>query len=169
MNRTIRKLALLAFPLMMVGCEADDPTVDTMGTADTTAMATSPATGMDTGAAQGMASTVALQPLAESGVSGEATLTETGQQMQVMVRLVGSEPDARHEGHIHQGTCDDIGPVVVPLQPVQVDAQGSGTSTSTVDLPMQDAADGQHLISYHAAGGSPGPPVTCGEIPAHVM
>jgi hypothetical protein len=175
MNRDLMKL--LAFPIMLltVACNGDDRTADTFGTTDT--LATTPGTGTATGApamgapgtGTGMASTITLQPVAGSGVSGEATLTEMGQQTQVMVRLMGSQPNATHQGHIHSGTCDNIGSVVAPLQPVQVDGQGSGTSTSTVNVSIHDASDGRHVVAYHEAGGSPGAPAVCGEIPAHTM
>jgi hypothetical protein len=171
MKRMYKQALALPLVLVLAACPGDDRRVDTVGTVDTPMVAP----GMGTGTAApgagmaGMTSTVAMRPVGGSGVTGEATLTEAGQQTQVMVRLMGSQAGATHQGHIHQGTCDNVGSVVAPLQPITVDGQGTGTSTSTVDVAMHAAADGQHLIAYHAAGGDPGPPAVCGEIPAHMM
>jgi hypothetical protein len=172
MNRNLRMLLAVPVALLTVACNGDDR-VDTVATTDTTMMGapagTTPAAGTGTMMGAGMGSTIAMQPVGGSGVSGEATLTESGQQTQVMVRLMGSTANATHQGHIHSGTCASPGAVVVPLQSISVDAQGSGTSTSTVDVPIHTAANGQHIVVYHEAGGSPGAPVVCGEIPGHTM
>ena len=86
---------------------------------------------MDMGA---MATTVTMQPLQDSGVTGEATLTPMGGQTQVMVRLTGRSGEGEHPGHIHPGTCDSVGGVVAPLQPITAGADGTGTMTTTVDV-----------------------------------
>jgi hypothetical protein len=82
----------------------------------------------------------------------------------VMVRLTGGQAGQK-SGHIHTGTCDNIGPVAFPLEPVN--AQQGGTSTSTINATAEQLMDGQHVIAYHEAGGNPGRPVTCGEIRGH--
>ncbi|CAN5640065.1 hypothetical protein BH23GEM6_BH23GEM6_14640 [soil metagenome] len=172
MKRTYLQALALPLVFLLAACPGDDRRVDTVGTVDTPMAAPGMGTGTaapGTGTMAGMTSTVAMRAVGGSGLSGEATLTEAGQQAQVMVRLMGSRAGATHQGHIHQGTCDNLGSVVAPLQPVTVDAQGTGTSTSTVDVAIHAAADGQHLIAYHVAGGDPGAPVVCGEIPAHMM
>ena len=71
-----------------------------------------------------------MQPLNNSGISGEATLTPQGSQLQVMVRLTGLAQGGEHPGHIHSGTCDAPGPVVTPLQPISAGADGTETPWS---------------------------------------
>lgn len=112
---------------------------------------------------------VPLAAVGGSGVTGEAMLTAQGNQTQVMVRLAGAKGAGTHQGHIHTGTCEQPGSVVAPLEPVTTDASGAGSSTKTVDVPASAAMNGQHIIAYHEAGGSPGAPVVCGAIPAHSM
>ncbi len=169
MTRPLSKILILPLVLLSTACSGDDDrTVDMVGMSDTTMMG--PGTTQDRAMTpQTMGSTIALQAVGGSGITGETTLTESGQRTQIMVRLMGSQPDATHQGHIHQGTCANLGSIVVPLDPINVDAQSMGTSTTTVDVPIHTVANGQHLIAYHVTGGSPGAPVACGEVPAHTM
>lgn len=119
----------------------------------------------------GMQAAVALNELGGSGIGGEATIApaEASGQTQVTVSLQGPADAAGvHQGHIHSGTCEQLGGVVVPLPPVTVD-DGVGSATSTVAADAMSLMDGQHIVVYHQAGGTPGSPVVCGQIPAHAM
>jgi hypothetical protein len=107
-----------------------------------------------------------MNPIGESNVSGEASIAPDGQNTQVMVRLMGATQGQKN-GHIHTGTCDNLGPVVFELDPIQVQQGGGGTTTSTVNAPIEQVTAGSHVIAYHEAGGQPGRPVVCGEIPQH--
>jgi hypothetical protein len=161
-----RRFCLVAaLPLMLGACEAEEaqdagvaeaPAADA-GMAD----ATMPDAGMGA-----MASTVAMSGLGDSGVSGEAILTPTGEQTEVSVTLTGLEANAAHPGHIHQGSCDAVGSVVVPLSPVTADASGSGTMTATAPIAGDSAMAGGHIVVYHDPGGTP---IVCGPIEGHVM
>ena len=113
-----------------------------------------------------MPMTAQFQGLQDSGVAGDATVTGRGNQTEVVVRLSGLDPGASRPGHIHTGTCDAIGGVVQPLQPVAADSAGAGTMTATVDVPANIAMNGQHILVYHGEGGVP---ITCAPIPAHMM
>jgi hypothetical protein len=131
---------------------------------------------MDTGAmatgAPGASTGITLHALDNSGVTGDARLTEQGQQTMVMVHLTGATAQAQHgvhQGHIHTGSCEALGPVVVPLDPITTGADGTGEMTKTVDNPIATFTDGNHIVVYHVAGGSPGKPITCGAIPAGAM
>lgn len=160
----------LAFVIAACGTEDRTDTAATVG--DTMAVTTSPATGgvpMDTGMAgtrgmAGMESRIQLNPLNNSGHSGEATLNPMGDRMQVTVRL-NAPSDRTHPGHIHQGTCDPLGEAVIPLESVTTQG-GTGTSTSTVNIQPSTVMNGQHVINYHAPDGTP---VACGSIPQHSM
>lgn len=113
----------------------------------------------------GSGQTVQMHPLRDSGVAGEATITDRGDQIEVMVRLTGT-PNNTHPGHIHSGNCEQIGGVVQPLEPITTDSIGTGTMTTEVQIAPGLVRDGNHAIVYHGAGGAP---ITCGEIPASAM
>src|SRR6187401_1694245 len=61
-----------------------------------------------------------------------------------------------HPAHIHAGTCDDLGEVVLPLTdvaPVSGETVGSASAypvesgLSIVDMPLQEIIDGGHAIN----------------------
>ena len=170
--RMNRFWALAALPFALAACGGDDDVDGDDMTMDTTSVlppadagvATTPMPGDTTMGAQG--TTVAMNAVGGSGVSGQAQIMDHGQgQTMVMVNLTG-QGSSTHSGHIHQGTCDSPGEVVVPLEDVTL-ANGTGSSTSTVNVPMADVMNGQHIVAYHASSGaSPGAPVVCGAIPA---
>lgn len=168
--RIWKLLGLVVVPLvLMSGCEVEEepevveePTV--IGTPPAVPPAGPPATGTTAGAA-----TINMQPLNNSGVTGEATVTPMDGQTQVTVMLSGSPQAGTHQGHIHQGTCESLGSVVTPLQPIETPAGGTGTMITMVDLAPATVMNGQHIIAYHEAGGDPGQAVVCGSIPAQTM
>lgn len=157
---------LLALPFVLIGCAAEDDAETDAMTMDTAmAPAAAPAVApMDT-AMGAMPTTVMMAALGESGVSGEASVTPSGAQTEVMVRLTGLEPNSTHPGHIHQGTCAAVGAVVAPLQDITADATGAGTMTTTVPLASDSVTAGGHLVAYHGDGGTP---IVCGEV-MHTM
>ena len=99
-----------------------------------------------------------LSPQAGSGVSGEATIAQTGDATTVTVTLSGLAPDSAHAGHIHGGSCS--GPILFPLATIRADSAGQGSSRATVNAPI-DAAN--WWVQYHASDSPPGPPITCGQ------
>lgn len=96
----------------------------------------------------------------------------TGAQTPVSDAEAGDGP---HPAHIHSGTCDTLGDVVVPLTDV-ADEAGSGersgpesahpvkTSRTYVDLPLQDIIDGGHAINVHESADAIDVYIACGDI-----
>ena len=127
-----------------------------------------PAAPMDTAMAgqSSAANSVQMTALNNSGVTGQSQVMAHGEgETMVTVNLMG-QGAGTHPGHIHSGTCDKLGPVVVPLESVTL-ANGTGTSTSTVKVPMATVMNGQHVVNFHAGSGdNPMAPVACGAIPA---
>lgn len=174
--RLSRSFGLLALPLVVAACgggdggNGEDQTAigdsATMGAAptDSSAAATSAPAGDTAGGHGSMPMTVQLAALNNSGASGEATLTAQGEQTQVAVRLTGLKGTGAHPGHIHQGTCDNLGSVVAPLQSVTPGADGTGTATATAPVAMNTAMNGQHVVNYHMPDGTP---AACGAIQGH--
>lgn len=109
--------------------------------------------------------TVALESVNNSGITGEAVISGNN----VVLSLSGAKAAGTHAAHVHTGTCASPGAPVAPLQPVTVDASGTGSSTSAISVDMMSLMDGNHIVSAHEAGGNPGAMVACGAIPAHQM
>lgn len=162
--RKAKLWALAGLPFVLAACGGGDEAA--MEEAPEIEM-TEPAVPVEpAGEMAGMASTITMQALGESGASGEITVTPQGTQAEVMVRLTGLQ-EGEHPGHIHSGTCDNIGGVVAPLQPITAGADGTGTMTTTVDVDPATLLNGQHVIQYHQAGGGPG--IVCGQLTGHSM
>ena len=167
-------LALL--PLGIAVCGGGD-TQDGAAVEDTTqagTVATAPATtpqeplpegnvsGPGTGTAMApTAGGVMMNAVNNSGVSGAIVLAERG-GAPVMVRLMGVQGPGTLQGYVHGGSCENLGGVVAPLEPITVDNTGMGSSTSNVNLALGALTDGNHVVSYHQPGGNPGAPVVCG-------
>lgn len=117
--------------------------------------------------------TLELTPSRDSGVSGTATLTEVGGQLQVQLNVQGLPQDGvEHIAHIHtDATCaddraDQGGPVEFPLEDVV--AQGNaGSSTATLDTTLSDLSDGtERYVNVHAENTGEGVPpgVACADL-----
>jgi hypothetical protein len=79
-----------------------------------------------------------------------------------------------HPAHIHSGTCDALGDVVIPLEDVAVPAGATheGTemahdvkvSQTHVDMPLQEIIDGEHAINVHLSAEEIDVYIACGDI-----
>jgi plastocyanin len=111
--------------------------------------------------AAAQAGTMATADLAtanNSGVTGRATLTQTGNSTAVTVTLSGMAPGSAHAGHIHSGACS--GPILFPLATITADSAGQGSATATVNAPLDLST---WWVQYHAGDNPPGPPIACGQ------
>jgi Cu/Zn superoxide dismutase len=143
-----------------VSVSATTPPAATGGA--TTAPATAPAPAGTTPApVVGQAASAVqavLAPQANSGVSGQATLSQTGDTTTVTVTLSGMAPNSAHAGHIHNGACS--GPILFPLATIRADSAGQGSGTATVNAPLDLA---NWWVQYHASDNPPGAPIACGQ------
>lgn len=160
--RTARLWILAGIPLLLGACGGGDDTAPQL--ADPEALETAVPVPLDSmGGLTNLGSTVALAPLNDSGTFGEATFTDSGGQIQVMVRLTGA-PAGERQGHIHSGTCESLGGVVEPLQPITVGADGTGTSTSLISTDRSTLMGAPHVVNYHGEGGTP---IACAPVELH--
>ena len=117
--------------------------------------------------------TLELTPSRDSGVSGTATLTEVGGQVQVQLNVQGlPEAGVEHINHIHtDATCADDragqgGPVEFPLEDVV--AQGNaGSGTTTLDTTLSELFDGtERYVNFHAENTGEGVPpgIACADL-----
>jgi hypothetical protein len=107
--------------------------------------------------------TVELHPVNDSGVSGVAELMHSNNQVVVVLELEGLPGEGGYAAHIHVGSCADGGPVGAPLDPVVGLADGTGTSTTTIDAGDLSRSD-PHFIQVH---GEAGTPIACGDVEGH--
>jgi hypothetical protein len=92
----------------------------------------------------------------------------------------GQTGDGPHPAHIHAGTCEELGDVVIPLTEVaevSADAQRMGpasahavkSSVTVVDMPLQEIIDGGHAINVHLSADEIDVYIACGDIGGHVI
>ncbi len=89
--------------------------------------------------------TVNLVDWSETGITGTAVLTADGSATNVSVTLTGDGITGGHELHIHNGTCASPGTATYTLDPIAAD----GTSTSTVNLSLEQLTSGNYFINVH--------------------
>jgi hypothetical protein len=101
---------------------------------------------------------VTLDELNNSGMSGEAELTETEDGTHVSLMVEGAT--GGHPVHIHFGTCDNLGEIAAPL----TDIDATGKSETTVDLTLDELTSGEYAINAHESAANITNYVACGEI-----
>lgn len=94
--------------------------------------------------------------------------------------IAAQEGDEAHPAHIHAGTCEALGDVVLPLTdiaPPPADAEISGHESAhavkigetEVDMPLQEIVDGGHAINVHLSADEIDTYIACGDIGGAVM
>ena len=152
--RRLWALALLAPLAACGGDEAPAPATET---------APPPATEAPPPPTEMMHATVVLDEVNSSGVSGEAMAMHSDDAVVVILDLDGLTDEGEYAAHIHIGSCAEGGPVAVSLNPVLGLADGTGTSTTT--LEADELAEGDpHFIMVHGEGGTP---IVCGDLEGH--
>lgn len=103
---------------------------------------------------------------APSTAVGAASLIPSSDgKTKVTVTVTGLTANTKHIGHIHAGSCANPGPVVLPLEELSSDGNGTGNVSSTVETAKIPAAA---YVQYHQRGkGDPagaGAGIVCGDI-----
>jgi hypothetical protein len=104
--------------------------------------------------------TLTLAEQAGSGQSGTATLTADGDNKTRVVVELSNAPGPAQPSHVHSGSCDDIGPVVAPLENVE-----GGDAESVVLMPLDELQRGGLLVHAHKSEAESKVSVACAEIP----
>ena len=122
-----------------------------------------PASAQDT---EARSAKVLFTPLNDSGIDGSASLRRRSERTDVDIWADGAVGD--HPTHIHQGSCDDLDPnPEFPLTNVQLRTAGlTGTSTTTIDVPLTELLAEPHLILIHKSADDIGTYYACGDIVA---
>ena len=114
----------------------------------------------DEQAATAEAVTVELKAVKDSGVSGKATLTPMDMKTKVTIELTGAPQGIAQPAHVHQGTCENLGPPKYPL-----DAVKDGKAETTIDAKLSDLTSGDLAINVHKSEKEMSVYAACGEIP----
>jgi Cu/Zn superoxide dismutase len=101
--------------------------------------------------------------------TGNAALTVLNGKLALKITLSGLQPNSSHAAHIHAGSCESQGAPIVMLNPVVANAQGIGTSITTIDH-LPSSSNGLY-INVHA-GATMGDlqqatlfnPIACGDL-----
>ena len=104
--------------------------------------------------------TATLAAKNNSGITGTASLTASGDSTTVTVTLDGGKAGTAYPTHVHMGDCTNPGGVVAPLGSVTVGADGSGTSTTTVPSAKLEG-QAALLVQSHQPDGTP---AACGDL-----
>lgn len=108
---------------------------------------------------------VPINELNDSGVSGDASLTDNGNGSTTVDVLVDGATGG-HPAHIHAGTCADLGDIVYPL----TDVDASGASVTVIETSLADLlASGPYAINVHLSADAIGTYVACGDIPTEAV
>ncbi|MCX9012245.1 MAG: plastocyanin/azurin family copper-binding protein [Candidatus Methanoperedens sp.] len=115
---------------------------------------------------------VLLTPQNNSSVTGSATLNFTGPGiLQVQVKVSGLAPNSVHPEHIHAGTCEAGGGITFPLNNLTAGADGTATSTTTINGPPWLAVLSRGwFINVHQGptmSGSGATSISCGDVVKH--
>lgn len=106
--------------------------------------------------------TVTLNALNNSGISGTAQLIAKGNQTEVIITETGEPSGASEPAHIHVGQCGPtLGAVKYPLHNVE-----GGKSDTLVNASLQALQNGNFAINVHQSAANIGTYVACGNIPA---
>jgi hypothetical protein len=126
--------------------------------------------------AQGESQELQLTPSRDSGVSGTATFQDSQGGVEVRLNIQGApEGGVEHLAHIHEGaTCADErndkgGPIEFPLESIQTEDDGTGSSTTTIEgTTVAQLFDGskERYVNVHdkveGAGVPPG--IACADL-----
>ncbi len=105
---------------------------------------------------------VTLNELNNSGISGSAQLIAKGNQTEIIITETGEPSDASEPVHVHTGQCGPtLGGVKYPLKNVE-----GGSSDTTINASLASLETGGFAINVHQSAANIGTYVACGNIPA---
>lgn len=120
------------------------------------------------GTMMGATSTVTLAALNNSGITGTAEITHSGDAVTIVLEMSGLNPGDYYPAHIHEGSCEQPGGVVAALKEVPAASDGMGSSTTELSMSemmgeeqaMGEMGEGEHpemqaYVQVHSPGGTP--------------
>ncbi len=132
----------------------------------------------ETTAAEFAATDLSLLPSRDSGVSGNANVTDAPARVWVALEVQGllTQPGTEHVAHVHEGgTCDDDragngAPIRYPLDPLLTQGDGTASSATPLDgVGLEQLTSGApKYVDVHAepvGGGIISPAIACADLP----
>ena len=109
--------------------------------------------------------TAIMNPVANSGVTGTATIEEESAKLVVSIALTGALPEiGNHPAHVHMGTCTAPGNVKFAL----TDVVDGISRTEVTGMTLQDITDGIAngglSVNVHMSADDLGNYLACGNI-----
>lgn len=95
---------------------------------------------------------------------------EKDHMLTVKVALTGLAPNSTHPEHIHEGSCNNQGKILLPLQNLVADVHGVAIATSKVSASNGIAASGWYLDVHNGPGlatSDESLSIVCGDIVNH--
>jgi hypothetical protein len=106
---------------------------------------------------------VAIREADDSGISGDATLSDNGDGTTTIDILV-SGATGDHFASLRSGTCADLGGVIAPL--TEVDPDGASVTDVPFELSViQDPHVGPHAVAISRSVDESSAVVACGDVP----
>ena len=174
--RIASMLLLLAISVLaLVGCLGQE---EEKGGGETTSSAGGETTGTgETTTAELAATTLELTQSRDSGVVGNANITDTPGGVEVALAVEGllTPPGTQHVAHIHEGgTCaddraDNGAPVQYPLDPLITLEDGTASSATSIEGATLDqlTSGAPKYVNVHAEPTGEGVPpgIACADLP----
>jgi hypothetical protein len=107
---------------------------------------------------------IPLQPVAGSGVQGEAVVRPEAGQTRVELAVHGAPPNVRLQPGLHTGTCAEPGGGVAELEPFFTDEHGAGAISVITTADPGAVLRGEHVILIQQPERQPEPIVACGAV-----
>ena len=86
-----------------------------------------------------------LDPLADSGVTGELAVTPHENETEIVMSVQGAMPNETHTARLHAGTCEAPGEEITTIGSFNTDDQGRGHVEATVGYAPATVMDGNHI------------------------
>jgi hypothetical protein len=103
---------------------------------------------------------VTLEAVNQSGVEGRATAIEKDDSVQFNLMVQGLPGAGEYQAHIHRGSCQSPGAVLIALSPVLAESDGMGRSMTTLGANRL-SEDESHFVQVHGERGI----LACGDVP----
>jgi len=107
-----------------------------------------------------------VKPSVDGGtVKGFVAAKQSGANLKVEIHLRGLAPGSTHAQHIHSGTCDAMGPIVVPFADAVADADGDYDAILNITDAAANVVGGGYIYNIHeAASPTVGGSIACGNL-----
>lgn len=107
-----------------------------------------------------------VKPSVDGGtVKGFVAAKQSGANLKVEIHLRGLVPGSTHAQHIHVGSCDAMGAIVVPFADAVADADGDYDAIINVTDAAANVVSGGYIYNIHeAASPTVGGSIACGNL-----